>query len=175
MGIMKSEDKGATWRNIAYPNMDFHYMASSMADSDVLYAWSTTDFLIVSLDGGKTWKESKPFEEIYSLAADRQEAGKVYVGSGRSLYVSEDFGSTWKEVASFSEPVVAIADGQDLMIATAEKVFISRNDGETWSEAIRPEDSPVRFLIAGSNDIFAISGRSDIFRYNDESWKKMEG
>jgi photosystem II stability/assembly factor-like uncharacterized protein len=113
MGIFKSEDGGATWRNMGLH--DSHHVSAVVVhpeDSDVVYASSMGHHrskndergIFKSSDGGKTWSKVlflsdsiatvdlvlDPFDSklLYASTWDRR-------GAGSGIYQSKDEGKNW--------------------------------------------------------------------------------
>jgi photosystem II stability/assembly factor-like uncharacterized protein len=111
VGIMRSRDRGATWRLLpaTIGSDEFRYvhdLAISAADSNVLYA-GTSAGVARSTDGGDTWTTVLP-------AASRSGCGELAVRSDRS-------------------PDVLLASCAD---AGADGVYWSGDGGNTWAKVI---------------------------------------
>jgi mono/diheme cytochrome c family protein len=102
LGVMASEDGGVTWRHLSDGvdgPVDFHALAVSPIDSDVLYG--VYKGLQVSRDGGMTWNRAgKVPEKLFALAASAIAANTLYAATMQGLLVSRDGGKNW-ESASF--------------------------------------------------------------------------
>lgn len=98
MGFMVSLDGGATWSQRspgAADAVDFHALAASRADSQVIYGLYGS--IQVSRDGGVTWQVSGPApERTIDLAASAVEVDTLFAGTATGLAVSKDAGATWQ-------------------------------------------------------------------------------
>jgi photosystem II stability/assembly factor-like uncharacterized protein len=119
-GLYKSEDAGATWKNILFKNENTGCAEILMdpKDPNILYA-SMWEFrrqpysfnsggagsgLYKSMDGGKTWNElnnglpAKPFGRIAMNIAptNSQKLIAIVESNATGLYISNDAGATWK-------------------------------------------------------------------------------
>ncbi len=126
-GVYKSEDGGATWKNLGLKNSE--HIGNIIVDptnSNTVYVsaygpvWSSGGErgIYKTTDGGKTWKnilsvsEHTGFNEIhmdprdpnvlYAAAHQRQRKVFTYIGGGpeSALYKSTDGGATWNKIMS---------------------------------------------------------------------------
>jgi len=109
MGVMKSEDGGASFkpifRGLGAETVDFHSMTITPANPKILYGWFQ-EKLYRSKDGGKSWQFASargiPQQGFCfgapCLSADSQKKGTVYAGTPRGLFVAYDFGENWTPV-----------------------------------------------------------------------------
>ena len=189
IGIRKSTDKGKTWEILAYEGLDFHDMAVSYADPNLIYAWSTPpeNKLLVSKDAGKTWSDvSASFPAaLYSLAADHQQPHRVYAGSLTGLSISDNFGRTWnKNNILANMTVLAIADdpaGEGKMyLSTYQRgILLTEDDGKNWQEMNGGLDfskEPLLILTIDPNtkEVYGVTRDDSIYKYEGDSWTKMK-
>ncbi len=192
VGIRKSMDKGKTWQTLAYEGLDFHDMAVSYANPDIIYAWSTPpeELLVVSKNGGQGWEEiDTDFQQdLYALATDHQQENKLYAGSLLGLFVSEDYGKTWKEMEKVQNTtVLAIADdpiteGTMYLSTFSRGILRTVDGGDTWGEINEglpaSKENPLLFLMANPHDtreVFGFTRHNEIFKYDGERWNKIRG
>ncbi|HEV7508955.1 MAG TPA: hypothetical protein VGS07_29030 [Thermoanaerobaculia bacterium] len=104
--ILKSTDRGATWRQLPLSNPDLFLVAPG--DSRVLYARQNAldgGGLERSQDGGGTWQvvNQRPVagdELSFSLAVDVQDPDTIYLSTFRRLLRSRDGGRTLEVIDS---------------------------------------------------------------------------
>ncbi len=122
--VMKSTDKGDTWKIIS-PDLSFNnpakmgdinYQTISALDESplkegLLYAGTDDGRLWITKNGGGNWSEIKnsqiPVKWVSRLVASAYDMGTVYMAqTGRRdddfqvyLWRSDDFGATWKEIS----------------------------------------------------------------------------
>ncbi len=191
VGIRKSTDKGQTWTTLAYEGLDFHDIAVGNADPNVIYAWSTPPepFLTLSTDTGKTWTKAGNTlgKDLYSLAADHQQADTLYAGTLFGLFVSEDLGKTWQEVLPLvNDPILAVADdpkkeGVMYVSTYLGGILKTTDNGITWSDMNvglppRKEDA-LRILTVNphnASEVWGATAHGQIYRYDGSSWKKTD-
>lgn len=97
LGLIVSNDGGRTWAQRspgANGPVDFHMMALSRADPDVIYG--VFGALQRSVDGGFTWRivGSLPAQTV-DLAASSIDPNTLYAAAVGGLFKSEDAGATW--------------------------------------------------------------------------------
>lgn len=190
VGIRKSTDKGQTWTTLAYEGLDFHDMASSYADPNVVYAWSTPPpFLTISTDGGKTWNEKGNTlgKDLYALAADHQNAAILYAGTLFGLFISEDQGKMWQEVLPLvNYPILAVADdpkkeGVTYVSTYNNGILKTTDNGITWSEMNnglpRGKENAVGILTVNphnASEVWGATAHGQIYQYGGSLWEKTD-
>ncbi len=110
LGVMASEDGGATWRHISDGvdgPVDFHALAVSPIDSNVLYGVSKE--LQVSRDGGMTWRRAGTApEKLFALAVSAIEPNTLYAATMKGLLVSRDGGNNWESTSVDRRPATTV-------------------------------------------------------------------
>jgi len=115
LGVEVSRDRGRTWRPLALAGQaDFHAMAVSTANPQVLYAWNVfgRKGLYRSRDGGRSWTPlgDRGLRQVFALAAHPARPAVVLAGTADGLLISEDAGETWATLApSLRENVLYLA------------------------------------------------------------------
>lgn len=197
MGVMKSEDGGATFkqvfRGLSGETVDFHSMILSPANSNILYGWFNGK-VYRTKDGGKSWQFASgaglPQEGFCwgapCLSADGQKEGTLYAGTPKGLLVSHDFGESWMVLNAKLGGVVGVGSDptnpKRLLAFTQNLGLASSEDrGQTWqgkNSGIRL--SPQEFVFGfafdhkNSRHLFAATGEK-VFRSTDggKNWEKI--
>lgn len=157
LGVEISRDGGQTWQSLALPGeADFHTMAMSRADPNVLFAWNVSGRrgLYRSRDGGRQWDYlgDRGLGGVFYLAAHPRRARVALAGTTGGLYISEDAGETWRLLAPVLTGVQVTAievhpkDPQTMYAYAAKpELGLIRSDdgGKQWT--------PVGFFL-GSRD-----------------------
>jgi photosystem II stability/assembly factor-like uncharacterized protein len=153
-GLFRSDDGGASWRQVAY----FSYIMGIEAWGSRVYAWggviSRVTFhvggpkLWRSLDGGATWQElSPPDGYVFDVKIDPRDGKTIYLSSSGGLYVSRDDGQTFSPVPpppprqGQSGPQVLLLQKKEahLRIVAAYRwgtnrgVYLTEDEGATWT------------------------------------------
>jgi photosystem II stability/assembly factor-like uncharacterized protein len=197
LGVMISEDGGATFRRIFRgvqgETVDFHAMTVSPANPQILYGFFDRK-LYRSKDAGKSWQivpaTGLPPEGFCfgapCLQADGKKESRAYAGTPAGLMLSEDFGSSWTVLASDLGAVAGIgADPADArrLLAFAQRLgtALSRDGGKTWQAINNGIDlSRGEFVFAfafsrKSPDLLFAATPEKVFRSADggRSWERI--
>lgn len=110
LGVVASHDRGTTWKRVssgADGPVDFHAMAVSRADPNVIYAMYNS--LQVSRDAGRTWQKVGPLpKRTFALAASARDAATVYAAAAGGLFVSRDGGGSWRPAYPQLRPATVV-------------------------------------------------------------------
>lgn len=140
IGLMLSEDGGATWEpRSLHGEVDFHTMAVSPADGEVLYGWFGDQFFL-SRDGGHEWERLSADAlaqtgGAVSLAGHPQDSDEIWAATPAGLVRSPDGGRSWEPIRGGQTTAVALdpADGERILAYTADGLIESRDGGESWT------------------------------------------
>jgi len=141
-GVFKSEDAGASWRNVLSirgKNKVMNFISSGPLAGDSLYAASGNG-LFYSPNQGKNWYrifkgKSSLESECTVLAVLR---GEIYLGTKDGLFTSKDSGRSWYKQAGRlgSSHILSIAasgkDPQYAYVVCPDGVYRTNNNGESW-------------------------------------------
>ncbi len=152
---------GSDWRSVSDAGgATFTALAIDPQNSQNVFA-GTYGGLQRSTNGGKKWKEWKPFEKvkgsvvrpaqqrlIFAVAFDPKNPRTLYVATEEDgIFKSADGGETWSVVGLTGDKLTAFgidpADPQRLVAGTREKgVLVSPDGGASWTDASAglPED-----------------------------------
>ncbi len=145
--------------------------------------------VIVSHDGGKTWKYA--VDDIIldigvlDIDVDPSNEQVVYIATGAGLFKTTDGGLTWALILSNSQPVRAVAvsphNPQFVVVGVEQSgVFISRDGGGTWQQAVAGFDAgnslhDIVFDPLDPQTIYASDYFSGVYRSTDggQAWAKI--
>lgn len=157
MGLMKSSDGGATWKNVGRSAFGTSAVSSIVIDPSnsqnicvstgrgpdgVGRIWRSTN-------GGDAWGSpinvSDAWTGLSYSAADSSGKRALYaIGGAANLYRSDDKGATWTKLTSpatsnnFSLPAVAASQVDSktaYVLSTADqKIFKTTNSGSSWTD-----------------------------------------
>lgn len=139
--------------------------------------------LIVSTDGGKTWKQLSLGErgpaDFHILTVSKADPKIIYGAYGR-LQVSRDGGHTWEpweRLPQLPDGLIDLAasatDVDTLYAATRGGLLVSRNAGHSWQSAY-PSQHPTSTVETGSNgEIYAFMLGVGLVKYQDDDWVQL--
>lgn len=181
LGFQKSEDGGATWKKIsngANGPVDFHAMAISPVNPDIIYGWYAGN-LQHSEDQGKNWKIVNREIAPIQLAADSESRNKVYSATRNGVLVSNDKGTTWTMLSAelVGGAVIAIAihpkDSQILLVFSEALKGLGKSvdGGQMWSQIDeRFKDEAVLYIAFSRIDpniVYALTHGNKLFKSNN--------
>lgn len=177
LGVQQSTDGGVTWSNIskgADGPVDFHAMAISPANADLLYGWYQ-DRLQRSADGGVTWEwVDADLEYTMLLVGHPTDENILYAMTFGGPKVSQDRGETWSPLFESDSVVQMLSlaiDPQNpsrmISYSNTWGLAMSEDGGASWTSleedfggeavlffAIAPEDSNVMYALTNQNHLF---------------------
>jgi len=195
--LFKSEDSGASWKLLNFPQRNLGEVTSILIDpkdSDhyLVGVLAVGDgALFESHDAGKTWKPNKDLSNIgvRALAVSASDPSIMAAGTLAGVQLSTDSGKSWKRISDPNNPemqgITAIAiDPQNSNIiyaGTPHLPWRTLDGGKTW-QSIRTgliDDSdvfsiyvdpaaPVNVFASACSGIYASQSRGD-------EWHKLLG
>ncbi|HEX4964513.1 MAG TPA: hypothetical protein VF173_27100 [Thermoanaerobaculia bacterium] len=143
--LWRSEDGGATWRNVqkglGRPSVA---LAIDPANPKVIWVW-TADGLWRSGDAGDTWAQrtaasTEDFFLVFQLLVDPRRPSTLYrvtyrfASSSTSVDVSYDGGASFHEGASLPNSGSFVRMGRDGLVSFDQRgLEVSADGGQTWS------------------------------------------
>ncbi len=136
-GLYKSEDAGATWRQLGQvPGSTMSMAMARSGDADVLFAATMDAGVTRSTDGGKSWE---PIRELAGAGAVSALGETVYVGARNAVLVSLDAGTTWQR-RTFTRNAALVAPAPSnpnvvYVLTDRLEVWRSVDGGASWERA----------------------------------------
>lgn len=156
--------------------------AESQREEGLLWAGSDDGLLHISRDGGEQWSNVTPtglpeWTMINSIEIDPHQDGGLYLAGTRYklgdyqpyLYRTKDYGKTWKKITTgidrehFTRVIRADPEVPGILYAGTESgMYISYNDGQTWTSFQKnlPITPITDLALKNNNLIAATQGRS---------------
>ncbi|MGE5499359.1 MAG: YCF48-related protein [Syntrophothermus sp.] len=145
-------------------------------------AGSLSGELYASEDGGKSWKtiynfSSQNFTGSISHICSAP-SGVIFVNTNveRGIFRSTDDGKTWNQCKVISNPAQTVfslecGNNNTLYAGRMDGLFISKDNGETWSKIISPEFSwYFRIIKFQNNSIYVAGDKLYISTDNGKTW-----
>ncbi|RJQ36435.1 hypothetical protein C4552_04060 [Candidatus Parcubacteria bacterium] len=101
IGLQKTTDGGLSWERISAGlggPVDFHAMAVSAANPDVIYGFFGGK-LQRSQDGGRSWEYARGSIAPYSLSVDHTDKHTLYAATQNGVQISKDKGDAWANLS----------------------------------------------------------------------------
>ena len=191
IGFQKSENGGVTWNKVSNGvngPVDFHAMAVSPVNPDLIYGWYQGN-VQRSIDQGKNWEiVNRNLLAVY-LAAHTQDENVVYAASpkGEGIMISRDKGVTWStlspELEGGAVSVIAIHPQDAKIILTfSEKLGglgKSTDRGKTWKKVNEEFNGETILHIAFSRSnpsvIYVLTHKNKLYRSSDigDTWNQI--
>ncbi len=190
IGFQISKDGGIEWKKLSSGvggPVDFHAMAVSPADPNVIYGWYQGK-VQKSIDGGRNWNVVNDKTLVVQLVADIKDPNTVYGTSpkGEGILVSKDGGSNWTSLSDDLKTgqVSAIAINPkfpDQMLVYSEKLngLASSSDGGiTWKKLPAVFDGVVLYISFSRSDpliVYAMIHTNALYKSADGgiTWKEI--
>lgn len=191
IGFQRSDDSGVTWKNLSNGiggPVDFHAMAVSPVNPDIIYGWYQGN-LQRSIDGGKNWEIINKDIFAVQLAADSQDERTLYAATpdGRGVLVSRNGGVDFTSLSSTLEggqvSVIAVhpADAKQLFVFSEMLGGLgeSIDGGVIWRKIPEIFDGEtilyITFQSQNPTIVYALTHKNSIYKSTDtgETWSKI--
>jgi photosystem II stability/assembly factor-like uncharacterized protein len=173
LGLIESRDGGKTWKNVSLlGEADFHVLESS---GPRVYGFDGTQGrLMVSPDGGRSWKQRTLPAGLFSLAIDPTSPDTFVASTELGLVVSANAGRTMRplQLREQRAGLLAWPTKNDLYLLDGRgDVQLSSDGGRRWQRVGSIEGQPAAF-IADGRDLYAALADGTVKRSTDggRSW-----
>lgn len=139
--VDRSADGGATWTGVETAKVSSHgyQIIDDPADPAYLYLTMNDSLgpgLLVSRDGGQTWRKNDLPVPVTAIAADPDDPDHVWLGGPGGLYVSADDGQTITQLSAVPVTALAVDPKNDRhLIVGGDGLYDSRDGGHTLTPA----------------------------------------
>jgi hypothetical protein len=184
MGVIVSRDGARNWEELAAGAsgpVDFHAMAVSAADPNVIYG--LYEDVQVSRDGGKNWEVAgSPPADVFDIAASAANADMVYAATRDGLMISRDGGKSWDSAGAKGQPasmVETAPDGTVYAVVPGTGLIKAPAAALAWQPVANGFGKEILLHLAvdpgNPNRMFAVTRESRILTSTDggQNWKAL--
>ena len=182
--IFKTEDQGATWKEIYTSPVNGPFITSSAMDQknpQTLYVGNTDNQVMKSADGGGAWTNIfKTSSSVSKIILDRSDSSIVYVLTVTgTLYRSHDAGKTFFDITAKmngSGPLTIAVDpsvSQGVYAVGSNGIWHSKDAGNNW-EKVNTLNDPVKYPVTAIA-INPQNSREIIYATAQASYKSEDG
>lgn len=174
LGLISSRDAGKSWHEISLMGKaDFHVLEAA---GRTVYGYgsdyeSRSEQLLVSSDGGESWRRRSTPEPFLSLAISPESATVAVAAGEEGLYRTDDSGRSWEALASPSGLIAWTESAAIIVIDADGRVHSSTDDGRSFNEVGDLGGPPAAFDSDGT-DLYAALHDGIVKRSTDagRSW-----
>lgn len=183
-GVIVSRDGGKSWAQLA-PGaggpVDFHSMAASKADPNVMYG--SYRGLQVSRDGGETWENAGPGPAgLIDLAASAEDPATVYAATESGLQISMDEGQSWQPTKVAGQPVSLVevaGDGRIFAFVVGIGLIVGEEGSPAWESLGNDFGEAILLHLASdashADRLYAVTHKSEVLASRDggRTWQRF--
>ena len=153
LGLIRSTDGGSSWDPVSLlGEADFHVLRAS--GRHVAGVNSLDGRLLVSADGGETWRRETPPEPLLDVVFHPDDPRRLVATAEGGVYASRDAGANWSRVSRAPAGLLAWpADDRLILLDGSGDVRISRDAGRPF-ESLGTVGGPPAALAAHGNDLY---------------------
>lgn len=186
LGVMVSEDGGATWRRIsdaADGQMAFQAITISPTNPDLMYGAGKD--LQVSRDGGLTWRRVAPApESLLALSASSGDENILLAATMKGLLISHDGGQNWRAGYFIKRPATMVhstASGRQFAFIYGTGLVETQEPSLAWKTvAFDFQDRAIMGIVVSPDDpgrFFAVTDTGVAMTSADggKRWTSFQG
>lgn len=167
-GLYDTNDNGQGW--------NYQYVGININDllvTNALYI-STISGVRKSLNGGQSWTPQNSGLSGTTNALASKGNG-IYVGGSTGIYKSINSASSWTSVMEGIDVLKIEVSGANLLAGTTQGVYISKDDGATWTNTGILPNLPTRVYCFGQNAVAWSLSSNFVYVSSNEglNWKKF--
>lgn len=163
LGLQESTDGGDHWKATSLEGkarLDVIRVSGSW-----IYVYDLRDQrLLVSLDGGRTWRNRGLAARVIDLAVDPTDPKRLVVADQFDTAVSSDGGRTFRTLGIGSMLLAWPVPGRVYGIDSTGQVWRSEDHGITWGESGDLGEAPAAVGYGGPAELFAALADGTILR-----------
>jgi hypothetical protein len=166
LGLMSSSDAGRSWRAVSLLGQaDFHVLRS--IHGRVYGVDATNVRLLISRNGGRTWRERRVPEQVLDLVVNPRNWAHVVAATARGLHESRDAGRSWRRVDDGVGLLAWPAPKRLLLLRSGGELFASRDSGKRWRQIGELGAQPAALLAHNATELVVALRDSTIKRSTD--------
>ena len=154
LGLIESRDGGQSWKNVSLSgDADFHVLRS---EGPRVYGFDGTQIrVMVSSDGGRTWKQRTPPAPVFDLAIDPADRDRIVVSTEDGVFASPNAGEGWRPLNKELAGLLAWPEADRLFLVDGEgRAMRSGDGGKSFQSAGPIGGQPVAFA-SGDDQLYA--------------------
>lgn len=136
VGLYLGDDGGAEWENIAFKNMRTFAIEIFPEHGDGLFYTANGNGVIVSRDGGKSWRVTTGWEitEVLEAAAVPDHPEIIYIGTAYGVWKSTEYGENWQKLTKrfVNSLHIDVKDASRIYVGEEDGLVISQNAGKSF-------------------------------------------
>ncbi len=191
IGFQKSIDAATTWQHISdglNGPVDFHAMAISQIDPNLMYGWYRGG-LQRSTDGGQKWQivdSSLNSMQVISLTTDSKDKDTIFAATDKGILVSRDQAKSWSKLTESTSDGLATAiavnptDNRELLAYIQNTGLVKSSDGgKSWTNMETPLASNMVMNISfdkkNSHILYAVNRSLELYKTTDSgaTWARI--
>lgn len=176
LGLIESRDGGRTWKNVSLlGEADFHVLR---AVGDRVYGFDGTQGrLMVSENGGRTWRQRTAPAAVFDLAIEPGDPDSIVVATERGLYASANAGGRWRPLRDDVAGLLAWPSADALVLVDGRGRVLRSDDGGRKLAPVGELGGQPVALTSEGDDLYGALGDGTVKRSSDsgESWSLRAG
>ncbi|RMD92126.1 MAG: hypothetical protein D6814_17360, partial [Calditrichaeota bacterium] len=124
-GLYVGDETGKTWKNLAFKNMRTFAIDIFPDYGDGLFYTANGNGVIVSRDGGKSWRVTTGWKitEVLKIRAWPRDPRIVYIGTAYGAYKSVQMGENWQQLTH------RFVSALHLDVEDSQRVYLGEQQG----------------------------------------------
>jgi hypothetical protein len=171
LGLIESADAGKTWRPVSLlGEADFHVLR---AVARRVYGFdATNNRLMVSRDGGGSWRQYQPPAPLIDLVVDPRNPNHVVASSERGLHESGNAGRTWRQLGNEVGLLAWPSSGRLYLVDRGGRAHVQDGFTERWRGVGEIGGAPAALLARSEAELYVALHDGTIKRSTDggASW-----
>ena len=166
LGLIESTDGGRSWEEVSLAGeADFHVLRFA---HDRVYGFNALDGrLMLSDDGGETWREREPPGPLLDLAIDPEDRERLVAATEDGLALSEDDGQSWEPLDGELGLLAWPEPGRLFLVNGSGEIQASRDAGESWTSLGSIGGQPAALAAASATELYAALGDGTVLESAD--------